>query len=247
MGRFETSRTSSSSLSLLATGVTTPVIRVSACSRPQGESGGDFYDLLPYDEEHLGVFIGDVSGHGPHVGEIGALTRDLMRQQARRYGVTDPSAMLASLNLSLFDHLPKHVFVTAIFGVLHRPSGAFRFVRAGHTPPLLVTEDRVEETRADGIALGLDRGTLFTSSLRAERLVFREGDRLLLFTDGLTEAEDASETQYGTERLERALTTYRSIDGEESFLTAILRDWRQHLDGQPPEDDVTVIGLHHTR
>lgn len=243
MGRFENSR-SSSSLSLLATGITTPVIRVSACSRPQGDSGGDFYDLLPYDEEHLGVFIGDVSGHGPHVGEIGALTRDLMRQQARRFGVTDPAAMLASLNLSLFDHLPRHVFVTAVFGVLHRPSGAFRFVRAGHTPPLLVCEDRVETTRAGGIALGLDRGAVFTKSLRPERLVFREGDRLLLFTDGLTEAEDSNETQYGTERLGQTLLDYRSLRGEEQFLTALLRDWRRHLDGQLPEDDVTVISLH---
>ena len=245
MARHDIPRPIGSSLSVLTRGAGPAIVRVSACTRPSGESGGDFYDLLPFDEEHLGVFIGDVSGHGPIVGEIGAITRELMRQQARRFGAGAPAAMLVSLNQSLFSHLPRNIFVTAVFGILHRPSGAFRMVRAGHTRPLIVRDGEVKEIDSDGIALGLDDGALFRESLETERIVFRDGTRLLLYTDGLIEAEDREENEYGLARLRTSMESHAGVHGEEAYLAAILGDWRRHLDGDPPEDDVTVIGLHH--
>lgn len=244
MARNDLTRPIGASLSVLTDGAGPSVVRVSACTRPCGESGGDFYDLLPFDEEHLGVFIGDVSGHGPHVGAIGEITRDLMRQQARRFGAGAPASMLISLNQSLFSHLPRNIFVTAIFGILHRPSGAFRMVRAGHSRPFLVRDGEVREIDTDGIALGLDNGELFRESLETERIVFREGTRLFLYTDGLVEAEDPSGGEFGLDRLRASLQTHDAVLGEEAFLAGVLGDWRAHLSGLGPGDDVTVIGLH---
>jgi len=222
------------------------VVRVSACSRPLGRAGGDFYDLLPFDPDHLGIFIGDVSGHGPHVDPIANVTRALMRQQARRFGAGDPQAMLVSLNQNLFDQLPRHVFVTAIFGILHRGSGAFRFVRAGHSSPLVTRSDKVVPLSPGGMALGLDNGPLFQRSLEVERVVFREGTRVLLYTDGLVEADNDCGVHYGLERLTKSIQDHTSLHSEDQFLSAILCDWRQHLCGRAPSDDVTVIGLHHS-
>ena len=246
MPRSTISRTRAGSLSALTPGAGPAIVRVSACTRPCGDAGGDFYDLLPFDSDHLGVFIGDVSGHGPLVGPIADMTRELMRQQARRFGAGDPADMLSSLNQMLFEHLPAHIFVTAVFGILHRPSGAFRFVRAGHCRPLFCDDGVVGACSSNGIALGLDNGEIFRGSLETERWVFRNGSRLLLYTDGLTEALDRAEEEFGVEGLTASLKTHHEVAGEEAFLSAILRDWRKHLAGSDPQDDVTVIDLHHS-
>jgi serine phosphatase RsbU (regulator of sigma subunit) len=236
-------RSQGTTLQTLVRGGETAIVRVSACARQCGSAGGDFYDLLPLDSEHLGVFIGDVSGHGPTVGPIADATRDLMRLQARRFAAVDPRAMILSLNRALFERLPRSTFVTALFGILHRPSGAFRFVRAGHCRPLLFEEGEVSELAPGGIALGLDPGRLFSDSLETERVVFHSGSRLLLYTDGLVEGWHPEQGIFGPERLSTSLRNAAAEQGTEACLTRVLCDWRRHLDGTPPADDVTVILL----
>ncbi len=245
MQRDESSRPHGSALQTLLPGARPTVVRVSACTRPRGHIGGDFYDLLPFDSEHLGVFIGDVSGHGPVVGPVAQATRELMRQQARRFGAGDPASMLLTLNRALCERLPKNTFVTAVFGILHTPSGAFRFVRAGHCRPIFLSEGTAVELAPEGIALGLDPGSLFRDHLETERVVFRHGERLLLYTDGLVEGWHPQKGAFGPERLAASLCARASRPEDDACLAGILGDWRIHLDGTPPSDDVTVILMHH--
>jgi sigma-B regulation protein RsbU (phosphoserine phosphatase) len=242
--RDDSLRTIGSSLHTLVPAGRPSIVRVSACSRPCGGAGGDFYDLLPFDRDHLGVFIGDVAGHGPLIGPVAQATRDLMRLQARRFGVGDPAAMLLSLNGALCERLPPRTFVTAVFGILNRPSGALRFVRAGHCRPLLLADGVVTELAPEGIALGLDPGPIFRDNLATERVVFRRGERLLLYTDGIVEGRHPQNGPFGAERLAASFIAHSDHRGEEECLGGILRDWRLHLAGTLPTDDVTAILLH---
>jgi len=244
MARESSPRARGSSVIALSAGALPILVRVSACNRPCGREGGDFYDLLPFDSDHLGVFIGDVSGHGPLVVPLARTTRDLMRLQARRFGVSDPASMLRSLNRDLCERLPRGTFVTSVFGILHRPSGAFRFVRAGHCPPLLLAGGAARPLSPQGIALGLDPGPLFRDQLESERFVFRRGERLLLYTDGLTDAWHPDRGAYGRERLALSFARHSREPGEEACVSGLLLDWRHHLGDAEPEDDATVILLH---
>jgi len=244
MPREESPRVRGSSLLALSAGALPILVRVSACNRPCGHEGGDFYDLLPFDRDHLGVFIGDVSGHGPQVVPVARITRDLMRLQARRFGVSDPASMVQSLNRDLCERLPPSTFVTAVFGILHRPSGAFRFVRAGHCAPLLLGGGAPRPLSPAGIALGLDPGPLFREHLDSERVVFRRGERLLLYTDGLVEAWDPARGAFGRDRLALSFARHATEEGEERCVSGILRDWRRHLGDAEPDDDATIILLH---
>lgn len=159
--------------------------------KSMAQIGGDFYDFIRFkNDEKIGIFISDVSGHGVGAAFITSMIKSIL-QQSRPF-IDKPSQVLAFLNDSILDQTGGQ-FVTAFYGVLNRKSLHFSYSNAGHNPPYLINKENVEYLRNDssGIPLAVLHSSEFPS-IRKEyqdcSLQLNPGTKLLLYTDGLTEA-----------------------------------------------------------
>jgi serine phosphatase RsbU (regulator of sigma subunit) len=170
---------------------------IGACMVPARSVGGDFFDLIPFGPDCLGVAIGDVSGKGVPAALFMALASNLLRAEVIR-GVPPEEALLA-LNRHLLARNAKGMFVTLLFGVLRRGSREFRYVRAGHEFPLGwdAGGTRLDLRRGRGLPLGIFPDPV----LDAQTVTLPPGGALLLYTDGAVETVDAQGNLFGHDRL----------------------------------------------
>jgi phosphoserine phosphatase RsbU/P len=206
-------------------------------SRSCDETGGDYFDYIRVRDGHLGLVIGDVSGHGISAALYMATARALMRAFASTE--PDPSKVFHALNNSLERDMGTGRFMTLFYGDLDIAEGTMRYVRAGHNEPLLyrAAEDRFDELRAPGMALGFVRDYEFEV---AGPVMIDPGDILILYTDGIPEARDASGEQYGMERFEELLRAWRTRPAEE-IVDSVVREVAEFTGSEMFEDDVTLI------
>jgi serine phosphatase RsbU (regulator of sigma subunit)/CBS domain-containing protein len=202
---------------------------------PLDPLGGDYYDFVQPDAEHLGVLIADASGHSLPAAMVAIMTRFAFAEAVRT--TTRPGQVLGSMNRRL-QGLAGERFVTAFFGVLHRPTRRFTFANAGHPCPVLFGPHRPDcrPLEANGFMLGI-----LPEAAYAERdLQLGPGDRLCFFTDGLVEVRDASGEPFGPERLERFLLEHRRqpVRALTRELVGRLEEFRG---GGEVRDDVTVL------
>ncbi len=165
--------------------------------RPAREVGGDFYDAFLIDDEHIAVAVGDVSDKGMPAALYMALTRSLLRAEGTR--ARSPLATLARVNQLLIDLGEPDMFVTVFYGILERSSRLFTYCRAGHERPFLLRDGQVTELPGDGMALGLvGAGRL---QLTEAIVPLAPGDRLLLYSDGLSDVQSPAGDFFERERL----------------------------------------------
>jgi len=209
--------------------------------RSAQEVAGDSYDFIPIDDDHVGFAIADVAGKGLAAAMMASITHALLRAVAIDF--SDPSECLAKLNRLLTSHNPEMLFVTLLFCVLDRRTGVVAYANAGHPWPLKLAADGAVTTLSGhvGIPLGIRDGEIWTT----QRIALSPGDRLLLYTDGLSETANPIGDQYGEARMRerlRALTLETSdelmrqlIDGIDDFrgsaavqddMTCLILDWR---------------------
>jgi sigma-B regulation protein RsbU (phosphoserine phosphatase) len=207
---------------------------VSGIAIPSQEVGGDYYDLMERGDRSLAVAMADVSGKGMPAALIMSSVRAAFRLSATR--LEDPAFLCSELNAFLEASLRETEFVTGVFGFLDRDHRAFHYCNAGHNPPLLM--------HRDGSFRWLDVGGLILGAFRdqpyaAERVPLRPGDRLVLYTDGLTEAHREDLDDYGSERF---VTLARSVIGEtpREIRDAIVRRIQEYA-GTPLPDDLAVL------
>jgi sigma-B regulation protein RsbU (phosphoserine phosphatase) len=203
--------------------------------------GGDFYDVFDVDADHVGLAIADVTGKGIPGALIMAMTRSVLRAEAR--GDLSPKNALRRVNRRLLDDTRENVFVTMIYAILHKASGRLRFVRAGHEPLLLLDDaggPPVEWT-PPGIALGLVGEEVFEHNEEVE-IQLIPGQTVLLYTDGLVEAADEGHVEYGRDRLAAKLQDLGRSSAR-ALVESLLEDVRRHTQGAPQSDDVTILAL----
>ena len=178
-----------------------PDLEVRAACLQAREVGGDFYDYFSLEDGTVGLALGDSSGHGIGAAFFMAGARTLVRAYA--LAGTTPSQCLEAVNRRLQEENGTMMFVTAVYGVLDPRTGRLEFANAGHPSPLVLRADgSLEALSAPRCPpLGIRHGTRYAS--REVRL--QPGDRLVLFSDGLPEAEEASGARFGQPRLEAAL------------------------------------------
>lgn len=205
---------------------------------PAASVAGDFYDFLAADDRRVGILVADVSGHGVPAALIASMVKVAFSSQAEH--AENPAAVLREMNRIFFGHSPE-TFITAGYLFLDLPRRTLLYAGAGH-PPLLLwrkSEGRVYAFRENGIVIGPFPDGAYTNA----EFALQAGDRLLLYTDGITEAENATEDLYGEERLlgfvaaNAALPVGRFADA----LLAELAGWSGGTSDGTQRDDATLI------
>ena len=176
-------------------------LRVAALCLPAAEVGGDYYDLLPLSDTRLGVVVADVSGKGTSAALYMAELKGLVLSLSRIYD--SPGALLKQANRILAANLDSRSFITMTYAVVDTQARTMRLARAGHNP-LIQLEAATGRTRVlapQGLGLGIDPGDRFDDILEEVELPLSPGDHFLFFTDGLSEAMNASAELFGEQRL----------------------------------------------
>lgn len=214
-----------------------PGFDIFGMSRSCDETGGDYFDYIRVRDGHVGLVVGDVSGHGI----TAALYMATARALTRAFASTEPdlAKVFHALNNSLERDMGTGRFMTMFYGDLDVAERTLRFVRAGHNEPLLLRGDtgEFEELRAPGMALGFVRDYDFEL---AGPLTIRPGDMLILYTDGIPEARNAAGDQYGMERFQEVLNARRSRPARE-IVDRVVREVADYTGSLGFDDDLTLI------
>ncbi len=171
--------------------------RFAAGNEPARQVGGDFYDVILLDDHHFGVAIADVSDKGMPAALYMALTRSLLRTEARRE--RSPRTVLETVNQLLLELGEPNMFVSVFYGVVDRATRELTYCRAGHDRPILARAGTTQNLGGRGVALGIFDRDRFR--LTEEQIALAPGDRLLLYTDGLTDMQTTAGDFFGQERL----------------------------------------------
>ena len=222
-----------------------PGFEVSGLNLPASTLSGDYFDYLRVDEDHLGIAIADVSGKGVPASLIMAMCRGALRSLSP--GERSPAAVLRGVNKQLYPDMKEDMFISMAYVVLNRHTGEALLARAGHDAPLLYRaggegEPTVERLNPKGMAVGIDSGEVFDRFCTDFPFRFGQGDLLLLYTDGITEALAAGGDEFGIDRLSRELLE-SAPDGSGETLHRLARSVRSFSGGQPQHDDITLIAL----
>lgn len=204
---------------------------------PARHVGGDLYDVIKIDDEHVGLLMADVSDKSVHAALIMAVTRTLFLSHARR------SLSPAEVALAVHDGLLEvssndDMFVTVFYGVLHAPTGRLRYVRAGQDKPLLFRAGGgpPETLDAEGRFLGMWPNL----QLEERQTDLRPGDLLVTYSDGVTDAVNLTNDSYGDERLIALVQSQRQAPVK-VVCSAIFSDVFEFRGNAPAFDDITVL------
>jgi serine phosphatase RsbU (regulator of sigma subunit) len=209
-------------------------------SRPANTVGGDFYDVIPLGDGRVVIAVGDVSGKGSPAALLMALLLAMMRTLVDEQ--LDPATLVARLNLQVIRHAPGTRFITLFYGVYEPMTGELTYVNAGHMPPLILRRgDRFERLTDGGIALGMFAGSPYT----AGRALLARDELLVVYSDGITEAENAAGQPFDEQGLEAALQAYQGR--ELSVINAgVVRAVERHTGDVRLADDLTILLLRAT-
>ncbi|MBD3167562.1 SpoIIE family protein phosphatase [bacterium] len=209
---------------------------------PAREVGGDYYDYIQLDDQHYGFVIGDVSGKGPGAALFMAVGRTLFRLLATVE--KSPDVVLSEFNnwLCRLDN-GANLFITVFYGVLNRETGRMRYSTAGHNMPLLGhRKNGLYTFEALPRLKTMVAGMLEDIPLGSDETTLVPGDVFVLYTDGLTEAENEKEEEYGEKRL-RNLLGETARQTAEKCTEAVIREIKDYQIGRPQFDDMTMFTI----
>jgi phosphoserine phosphatase RsbU/P len=215
-------------------------VELAAANLPTRQVGGDYYDFFPLSSGRLGFLVADVSGKGVPAALL------VSTVHAAVHLSIDEAKTIVELVERIDRHLRRYAatrkFLTLFFGIVEPESGALRYVSAGHNPALLVSASGTLE-RLD--STGVPVGMLPHASWREETRTMQPGDLLAVYTDGLTEAVDGSDEEFGLERLERAISEGRALPAKR-LCDEVLLKVADFARGMPQYDDQTLLLLRRT-
>ena len=215
-----------------------PGLDLAAAYVPARELGGDFYDFLPYGEGRLAIALGDVSGKGTAAALYGSLAIGTIREIVIDSNC-DPACMLALLNQRLHNARLDSRFIAMLFGVYDAASRRLHLSNAGSPYPLLLRDGHVVSVRLEGVPLGLLPGTQYDESV----LDLMPGDVVVFASDGILESENASEEEFGLQRLSAVLSAIAPQDSARAITERILAETDDHGAGTAAHDDRTLVVL----
>lgn len=236
---METARGIQASI-LPAKGVSLAALQIAARYVPMRGIAGDLYDFHVVDEHRVGVLVADVTGHGVPAALIASMVK--VAFTAQHALAADPGELLAGMNRALCGNLTDQ-FVTAAYMFIDTERRELRYSLAGHPPPIVwrsATRTQVELAERGGLLMGFDTSASYsTCAYPLER-----GDRVLLFTDGLTEAQNAAGVHFGDAQLEGIFARGSGVPTDTfagSFVDGARAWGGRTTDNQPFADDLTVV------
>jgi sigma-B regulation protein RsbU (phosphoserine phosphatase) len=213
-------------------------VEMAAVNLPALEVGGDFYDFIPVGKDKWGLVIADVSGKGVPAALFMAISRTLVRAYA--VGKPTVSEAILKANNVIADDARSSMFVTLFYGVLDIREKTLTYVSAGHNPPLMLP-GRGGETimlKTKGIAMGI----MPDIKLEEKEIHLEKGDVVTLYTDGVTEAINEKNEQFGTGRLATVVDSNRNLSAPE-IVKRVEEEVTEFSQGQPQFDDITLLIL----
>lgn len=214
-----------------------PAWQQAAALVPARETSGDFYNIFPLPGDRYGILIADVVDKGVGAALFMALCWALLHTYARRFP-DDPARVLAAVNRRILRDTHAGQFVTVFYGVLCPQTGELTYASAGHPPPFRLREGRMHPLTKTGMPLGI----LEDEQWQQRAIVFRPGDLCLLYTDGVTEAQNAGGDFYDVQRL--AATLRRSAGRSAAQIRrAVLEDLARFTGDVAQADDITLVVL----
>jgi len=212
-----------------------PGFDLAGTSIAHDQVGGDYYDFISVSETRLGLAIADVSGKGiPAALLMAGFRMCLLAEIRNEFAIR---AVMRKVNRLLHESTEPGRFVTAFYGLLDWRNGVFTFANAGHNPPLLIRPDGSSEVLSEG---GVALGVLEDTRYEERPLALGDGDVVVLYTDGVSEAEDERGELFGPERIEQVVRAHPGHTAREllqDILAAVL-DWSG---ARGPGDDLTLL------
>jgi sigma-B regulation protein RsbU (phosphoserine phosphatase) len=211
---------------------------LAAMLEPARKTSGDFYDAFPLPDGRLGILIADVVGKGMGAALFMALSRTLIRTFAVEHE-SQPASVLAAANHRILADTHAGLFVTVFYGVLDTSSGALTYANAGHNPPYLLAasdEDAIQELERTGVPVGI----LDDTTWQQQTVHLAPGGVLMLYTDGITEAQDADEDFFDEERLRevaRANLGRSAVEMQEAVIARV----GAFVGEAPQSDDMALV------
>ena len=201
---------------------------------PAKEVGGDFYDFFFIDENKFAIVIADVSGKGIPAALYMMKAQTLIKNICK--GKLPLNEVFAHVNNQLYEGNDTCMFVTAFMAVIDLNTGDVEYVNAGHIPPMVGDYSGYNYINVKkNVILGIRKNAVF----EVEKLKLKSGDHIFLYTDGVTEAENAKSNFYGAKRLKKVLE--KPAVHSEANLAAVMKDIRKFVKGNRQSDDITML------
>ncbi len=203
--------------------------------RPIEMVGGDFFDFIPFRKDATGIFISDVSGHGVTASLITGMIKTLIDTADNTR--ESPGTLLNYIN-SRSNGLMAGNFLTTLYGIVDTAGMTFTYSRGGHTLPLLLRNGRIEELHSRGAFIGVYKDLTFEE----KAVTLNRGDRILLYTDGLTEATNARGKSFQDVFMHDVLPGIVSLDTDD-FVRHIYHELVSFTGGETFNDDICMVGI----
>jgi serine phosphatase RsbU (regulator of sigma subunit) len=217
-----------------------PGWQLSAILEPARETSGDYYDFIPLTNGQIGIVVADVADKGAAAALYMASSRTLIRSYAAEFPL-QPELVLSNVNQRILTETHAGLFVTIFYGILDPTSGRLIYCNAGHNPPYILgpqEDDTVQVLHKTGMALGITKGAAWD---RGE-VMLSPGDILIMYTDGLTEAQNEQEILFSEERVEKTAQANLGRSAQE-IQEAMLEEVHGFVGDAPRSDDLTLVIL----
>lgn len=211
-----------------------------AICEPAKEVGGDYYDFIKLRKDKIGVVIGDVAGKGLPAAIYMTLTKGIFQSYSENN--YSPKDVLIKINKLIYKIIESGSFVTMFYGIIDFSENKFTFARAGHEQPVYFNSNReeIKTLKTVGMALGLEQGHVFEEKIEEATVALNKGDKIVLYTDGFTEANNRLNEEYGKTRLLDFANENRALESSK-FLELLHEDVKNFCHGADQFDDMTSI------
>ncbi len=208
-------------------------IELAVAWQPARTVGGDYFDVSKFDDRHSAICIADAAGKGVPAALLMSNVQAVMKSSAS--AEVSPNDLCGQVNRVMCHNMVPHRFISLFYGLLDSRTKKFSYANAGHSHPMLVRGDTCVRLKEGGPVLGV-----FPDGEYAQgEIELRSGDRLVFFTDGVTEASDSEGIEFGDERLQELLSRRGWFSADE-LRDLIMADVAEFSDG-PVQDDATLI------
>jgi len=217
-------------------------IQVAGACESANEVGGDYYDVIDLGGGRIGLLVADVSGKGVPGLLVMGVGRSVIRSHARE--IISPREVLIRSNEAISADIRSGMFITAFYGIVDPTYETFTFANAGHNPLLLINrangEKKYKIFKGLGRPLGLTAGPFFDDRIEEMKTDLSPGDALVIFSDGITEAMNENDEEYGMERfVEFLIKTPWATAGD--LVSFVMGDVKLYAGGAPQSDDITML------